>query len=257
MKENRMVSVVSDIGSVKKVNQDAALYKEAETEDGPIVFAAVCDGMGGLHDGEVASASVITSLGKWFEGVLPGIMRKGFGYKDIIRSLNRVVVSEDEAITAYGEDVGDCGTTLAGILIYQGKYLCINIGDSRVYRLTDSDIQQLTHDQTVVQQMIDNGSLSIEEAKTHPERNVLLQCIGAGGDVVPEYTKGSCKMGDVFLVCSDGFRHTITEDEMRDWFCPEEMDSEKKLNERALEAVETCKERGERDNISVLVCRMQ
>ena len=248
-------AICTDRGNVKKINQDSAIYKEAETGTRSLILAAVCDGMGGLQNGEVASGEMITALSGWFSYQLPLLLERGITDYALIESLNMLVTDEDERITEYGEEHGECGTTLAAVTACSGKYLCINVGDSRVYRITEGRIIQLTHDQTVVQQLIDQGRITAKQAEVHPDRNVLLQCIGAGGDVVPEYSTGEYKEGDMFLVCSDGFRHRLVEEEMMRLFGAG-TDTEKKLMAAAERAVEVNMQRKERDNITVVAVRM-
>ena len=198
---------------------------------------------------------MIKALAAWFDNYLPLLVKGGITDEVLVESLNRLITDEDERITEYGEENGECGTTLAAVVAYGGKYLCVNVGDSRVYRITDDGILQLTHDQTVVQQLIDSGRITRKQAEIHPDRNILLQCVGAGGDVVPEYGIGEYEKGDVFLVCSDGFRHRLVEEEMMRLFGAG-TDTEKKLMAAAERAVEVNMQRKERDNITVVAVRM-
>lgn len=248
-------AICSDRGTVKKINQDSALYKQASTGNGDLMLAAVCDGMGGLRNGEVASGEMIKALAAWFDNYLPLLVKVGITDEVLVESLNRLITDEDERITEYGEENGECGTTLAAVVAYGGKYLCVNVGDSRVYRITDDGTRQLTHDHTVVQQLIDSGRITREQAEVHPDRNMLLQCIGAGGDVVPEYSIGEYQAGDTFLVCSDGFWHKLMGEEMRQSFGAG-MDTEKKLKAVVKMVVEEVESRTERDNITVVVVRV-
>ena len=248
-------AICSDRGIVKKINQDSALYKQASTGIGDLMLAAVCDGMGGLRNGEVASSEMIKALAVWFDHQLPLLVDEGITDDTLIESLNRLIINEDEKITEYGEVNGECGTTLSAVIACGGRYLCVNIGDSRVYRITDCGILQLTHDQTVVQQLIDSGQITRDQAEAHPDRNILLQCIGAGGDVVPEYSTGEYQAGDIFLVCSDGFRHKLMEKEMSRFF-GSGTDTEKELKSTVKKAVQVNMLRKERDNITALVVRM-
>ena len=170
----------TDVGNVKKVNQDALLIMEAALDSGSLMFAAVCDGMGGLLNGEHASTVLTDALGKWFreEAVLSAA--SGMTRREMIDSLNRTILSVDSSLYSYSRSKGDCGTTLTGLILCRGRYLCVNVGDSRAYRMNSGGITQITRDQTVVQQMLDRGEISEKEAKTHPDQSVLLQCVGAG-----------------------------------------------------------------------------
>ena len=248
----------TDIGIRKKVNQDSMIVMQASAEGtGKVLMAAVCDGMGGLHDGELASKETVMSLKKWFEGELPQLLEKGLTTRRFEESLNRMILEVDERMNLYSFEKGDCGTTLAGIVMADGKFGCVNIGDSRVYRIRSGKLAQLTHDQSVVQKEIDEGQLTEEEAAGHPQRNVLLQCIGAGCEVTAEYSYGLYKEGDVFIVCSDGFRHKLTKEEIADMFDGRKLHTEEELKEAAVRAVEENKARKEKDNISVIVVRIE
>ena len=251
-----LYTIYTDKGSVKTVNQDSALFKMAATEQGGIIFAAVCDGMGGLTNGEVASSEVARAFSRWFSDDLPVLATKGLTAKDLKTELNRVIIEQDDMICGYSRQFGDCGTTLSGLMLCGGRYLTVNVGDSRIYRISGDMITQLTHDQSVVQKMLDNGEIMDEEAKTHRMRNVLLQCIGVEGDVAPEYTEGICMENDVFVLCTDGFRHMLSAEEIRDYFLPERMESVDDMRHAAHLAVEENKKRGEQDNITVVVIRV-
>jgi serine/threonine protein phosphatase PrpC len=111
---------------------------------------------------------------------------------------------------------------------------------------------RLTHDQSFVQDMIDNGRLTEEEAETHPQRNILLRCVGAEKEVVPKYTNGSYREGDVFLLCSDGLRHKISEAEMFEALRPGKNTTEEELRDALEKMVQTAMEREELDNITAV-----
>ena len=246
----------TDIGNKKKVNQDSVVIRCAKVLDHMSVLASVCDGMGGLANGEVASAEAVDMLDKWFDASLPPLFLVGLSDASFKESMNRSILEADARIGSFSDQEGDCGTTVCAVFLYAGHYCCVNVGDSRVYRISGEEIVQLTHDQSVIQDMIDRGELTPEEAVTHPDRNVLLQCVGAGGDVVPAYSFGKYEEGDVFLVCSDGLRHKLTPDEMVELFYGPSLKNEDIISGRILRAIEKVKERGEKDNISLAVVKM-
>ena len=248
----------TDIGIKKKVNQDSLFVKESIFTDGSsIMFAAVCDGMGGLSNGEIASKETVNALVKWFDEKIPELLAKGITNNRIRESLNYCILAVDEKLNEFSDKHDACGTTLAGLLLYNGKYACVNIGDSRVYHLHKNEIIQLTKDQTVTQKEVDAGRLSEAEAAKDKRRSVLLQCIGAGGDVVPVYEFGVYKKDDVFLICSDGFRHKLKKEEIANMFHPSHIINEETAKLAVVEAVEINKERKERDNISVITIKVQ
>lgn len=251
----------TDIGIRKKTNQDSVLIKEALTDYGRVHLDVICDGMGGLAKGEVASATLVRAFSSWFEHEFPDILYEDridgyLDYNKLQRSLNQLADDVNHTIAEYGESFhAPCGTTLTALLLAEEKYYIMNIGDSRIYRI-DDEMHKLTKDHTFVQQEIDNGRMTMEEAKHHPQKNVLLQCVGASPVIVPDFFEGTYKKGDLFLLCSDGFRHAITEEEFCKIIKPEQMMDEQALTDAAVYCTELNKQRKENDNISVILTKV-
>lgn len=254
-------AVHTDKGIKKNTNQDSVLIKEAVTDYGKVFFAAVCDGMGGLAKGEVASATLIRAFSDWFENRFPVFLyekrnENGIDRMEMENELNRLVLDVNARIMEYGQQFhAALGTTAAMILFAEGKYYILNIGDSRVYRLKDQTISRLTKDQTFVQKEIDQGRMTIEEARVHPQRNVLLQCVGASEIIIPEFEHGTYEPEEVYMICSDGFRHVITEEEFVKVIAPDKIKEEKDLQNAAVYFTELNKSRQEKDNISVILMK--
>lgn len=251
----------TDIGIRKNTNQDSVLIKEANTDYGTVHFSVICDGMGGLAKGEVASATLIRAFSRWFEEDFPFILYEKrtdgrIDYNALQKSWNQLIDEINVKIAGYGETChAPCGTTLAALLLVEGHYYVVNVGDSRVYLLRKK-MQSLTKDQTFVQREVDEGRMTPEEAAVHPQKNVLLQCVGASPVVVPDFYEDAYKKGDVFLLCSDGFRHVITEDEFIKILNPKGMTAEKIMQDAAVYCTELNKQRKENDNISVIITKI-
>ena len=245
-------------GRVKKINQDAVFIMEAETENGNILFAAISDGMGGLAKGEEASARMTRALAVWFEH-LPEIIYSDAGLSEdaFRKSMLHTIQDTCKEIEEYAKSLGaECGTTLAGVLLYQNKWYVVNVGDSRVYFHDGEDLHQITKDQSYVQREIDAGRMTEKEAKTHKMRSILLQCIGASDVVIPDWFTGEFKENDEFLLCSDGFRHVLNNSEMSVITKPSKMETKDNIKD----ALEYCTNRsmreGERDNISSILIKI-
>ena len=146
------------------------------------------------------------------------------------------------------------GTTLVAMLFIGEKYYIINIGDSRAYCLSDR-LYLLTKDQTFVQREMDMGRMTYEEAMNSPQRNVLLQCIGASNFIEPDFFTGEVAANQVYMLCSDGFRHVISDAEIFDNLNPAAMTDEQAMLDREVSLTETVKSRQERDNITVVTVR--
>ncbi|MCR4950677.1 MAG: serine/threonine-protein phosphatase, partial [Solobacterium sp.] len=167
----------TDTGPRKTVNQDSLLVMQAETDQGNILLAAVCDGMGGLARGETASAMLVQALSEWFENDLPGLLTTGFRREKLWEQWNRLIEETGNRIAEYAAAFHEsAGTTVSAILMIDQAYYIMQVGDSRIYLISDQT-WQLTKDQTVVQKEIDEGRMTVEQAMTDPQRNVLLQCV--------------------------------------------------------------------------------
>lgn len=250
----------TDVGIKKSTNQDSVLIKEASTDYGRVLLAVICDGMGGLAKGEVASATLVRAFSEWFQNEFPSVLyedsKEGVIDFDVLQlNWSRLIDLTNQKIAAYGESFhAPCGTTLAALLLMNGHYYVANVGDSRVYRMNEK-FYQITKDQTFVQREIDEGRMTEEEAKNHPQRNVLLQCVGASDVVVPDFFEGTYHSGDVFMSCSDGFRHLITDEEFMKVINPTQINDEQSMKNAAIYCTELNKQRKENDNISVLLIK--
>lgn len=250
-----LVSASTDIGISKKTNQDSYGVTVVNTQIGKMVIAVLCDGMGGLSKGEVASATVIDAFHKWTVTRLPELCKKPITDAVIQNEWNDIAFIYNEKIKNYGKSVGiDLGTTLAAILLTESRYYIINIGDSRVYEITDKAVV-LTKDQTVVAREAELGIISEEQAKTDPRRSVLLQCIGASEEIVPDMFFGETKKDTVYMLCSDGFRHEISGEEIQQYLNPDRMQETSQMKQNMDALIEINKQRRERDNISVVSIR--
>lgn len=243
----------TDAGIKKKTNQDALLMKTAKTAKGKIGLFIVCDGMGGLSYGEMASATVIKGMSDWFDNVLPEIY---FSEEMLSSNLADCVKMLNEKIIEYGEASKlKLGTTITALLIVNSKYYLVQVGDSRAYRI-GKQLTLLTEDQTLVARELARGNITEEQARKDPRRNILLQCVGATPELSVVISEGEVKNGEVYLLCTDGFYHEITEDEIFEKLRPDTFTNENEMKKTVVQLVELVKERKEVDNISLLVTKV-
>lgn len=252
---NYFASVSSDVGIVKETNQDSVCIKIAECEDkGQVALAIVCDGMGGLSKGELASATVIRRFSDWFEKEFPKRLSE-FSWQNTATEWTRIIKEQNEKLLQYGKSISvTLGTTLSAILIVDGKYMIAHVGDSRIYEISD-DIKQLTEDQTFINREIKAGRMTEREAAVHPKRNMLLQCVGASREVNPDIQYGVIKPNTVYMFCSDGFRHVLTDAEIFEKFNPDEIESMITIKKNSDYLIDVVKKRNERDNITVALLK--
>lgn len=249
------VAADTDIGPRKETNQDSILVKHGQFQGEELVMAVICDGMGGLDRGELASATVIRAFDKWFNEELPRELHQmdmlviGGKWEKLIKELN-------EQIGKYGAMFGvELGTTFSGILIAQEQYVLVHVGDSRIYHI-DRELTQLTRDQTFVEREVERGTMTVEAAKRDRRRNLLLQCIGASKDVKPEIKFGFAEQG-VYLLCSDGFRHEVSNLELTERLAPGRQGNRREMEENIRFVIDLVKSRGERDNISAVLVKAE
>lgn len=246
----------TDIGISKDTNQDSVLIKQAIVDGEEVLLAVICDGMGGLSKGELASATVIRAFAKWFDEELPYELENvdlqviGAKWSLLLKELNAQILE-------YSRENGieGVGTTFSGILFIDDQYVIGHVGDTRIYHI-GSSMTQLTTDQTFVAREISRGTMTLEQAKTDKRRNLLLQCIGASKVVEPQIICGKTEKG-AYMLCSDGFRHEITEAEIYESLNPINLMNKDAMHNNAKYLIEQNKSREEKDNISVLLIKAE
>ncbi len=225
---------LSHAGCVRELNEDRYLVK---TESG--VFA-VADGMGGHDAGEIASASIVEHLKS--VGIPSSAPDLRARFEDRVTIANR----EIQQISS-SRNGAVIGSTLAALLAFESQYACIWAGDSRVYLLRQGHLFQLSRDHTEVQELLDRGAISPEEASTWPRRNVITRAIGVWEDLSLEMAHGQIHPDDKFLICSDGLTVHVPDEEIRD------MLQENSPQETCRSLIDLALSRGGTDNVTVVV----
>lgn len=244
----------TDVGNTKETNQDSVLIKHASFDGGEVLMAIICDGMGGLSKGEVASGSVVNAFSKWFDEELPFEL-ENYDAKVICGKWILMLKTMNSHLLEYGKLMRESlGTTFTGILFVNNEYLIVHVGDTCAY-LIDSAVNQLTQDQTYIAREISKGTMTLEEAKKDRKRNMLLQCVGASKNVEPEVLYGTVSKG-VYMLCSDGFRHVINEKEMYESLNPVNLMNKRAMHSNARYLIDLIKSRDEKDNISVVLIKV-
>lgn len=252
---NFIVAATTDIGLTKSTNQDSYNVRVFSTKQGKIVLAVLCDGMGGLSKGEVASASLVNAFGRWADHKLPALCETEITDAAIRSDWVGIATEYNEKIKAYAASCGtNMGTTVTVLMLTGTRYYIMNVGDTRAYEIANS-VTVLTKDQTVVAREVELGHLTPEEAERDSRRSVLLQCIGASDKVYPDMFFGDTKLNAVYMLCSDGFRHEITKEEIYQYLNPSVMIDVNGMKQNMDALIDLNKQRQERDNISVISVR--
>ncbi len=252
---NFIISANTDVGLTKSTNQDSLSVKVMNTSQGRMAFAILCDGMGGLQKGEVASASVIRAFDQWVYQELPKLCSEPLTDHIIREQWEKIITEQNRTIMKYGARQGiKLGTTATVMLLTQNRYYVLNVGDSRAYELT-TGIRQITQDQTFIAREIALGNMTEEQAALDSRRNVLLQCVGASDEVYPDMFFGETQTNAVYMLCSDGFRHEISSEEIYEKLQPQVLFDDYTMQQNSIGLIELNKARKERDNISVALIR--
>jgi serine/threonine protein phosphatase PrpC len=222
----------SDVGLVRSNNEDS-VYAGAR-------LLALADGMGGHAAGEVASQLVIAALAHLDDDEPGG---------DLLAKLDSAIHSGNSAIAAQVEmepDLEGMGTTLTAILFAGNRIGMAHIGDSRGYLMRDGELTQITKDDTFVQTLVDDGRITKEEAHSHPQRSLIMRAL-TGHEVEPTLTMREVRLGDRYLLCSDGLSDPVSDETIQDALkIPDATDSADRLIELALRG-------GGPDNVTVVV----
>jgi serine/threonine-protein phosphatase Stp1 len=196
----------TDQGNVRKANQDAFWISRAP---GGIKAWAVADGMGGYKGGEIASNQLVDML----DGIDPvsSIDLLGERIQQVVRKVNSNLVK-----LADEKGMGPIGSTLIVLVADKdGGGLCLWAGDSRLYRLRDQELEQISRDHSQVQGLLDYGIISEQEAENHPAANIITNAVGVDEKLHIDQQKLEVREGDVYLLCSDGINKELDNPEIR------------------------------------------
>jgi len=244
----------SDVGKVKEENQDSLAVRQALLPEGEAAFAVLCDGMGGFEHGELASSSVVMAYVKWFEDIFIH-NRTDMTEENICIDWEKILINMNKKIFEYGKlNKIKIGTTLTVLLLWNGKYHILNVGDCRAYEFYDKPVQ-ITRDHSFVAREVEEGRMTLEEARVDSRRNQLLQCVGVYPKSSCDFYTGNVNAGSVFMMCCDGVRTKVNDDELFYFFHPMCMTSLNSMENNIKYIFELNKSRNETDNMSVILVK--
>ena len=196
----------SAVGMVRAGNEDSAMTSN--------FLVAVADGMGGHAAGEVASKIAIRATA----AIAKNLRNKDLPQGESDELLENSIAQIDLALAQSVDDnplLAGMGTTLSALFLRDGSIALLHIGDSRIYRLRGNNFEQLTTDHTVIQELLDQGTITQAEIATHPQRSVLTQVLMGEGRHIPALTTLEIKADDRFLLCSDGLTGVLSDKEIK------------------------------------------
>ncbi len=239
----------TDVGQVRTHNED---YIAWEPQLGLILLA---DGMGGHNAGEVASELAVNCIREALIDVLqPDLLASNvLNIADALREA--IVYANSEIIRTASERI-ECagmGTTIVSTLFYGDKVITANVGDSRIYRLRDRELQQITTDHSLIQEMLDSGYISQQEAQMSASRNLITRALGIADTVEVDVSEDIADNDDLYLLCSDGLTDLVVDEEIQHLLLMYEEDPVTACKE----LIAFANEKGGKDNISVIIVKIQ
>ena len=232
----------TDVGVIRSGNEDSLIL----VPDRGIFVVA--DGMGGHAAGEVASEMAVRFVARELESL------RGLNDSQVADRMRSAIRAANGAIfqrTLTEHDKRGMGTTVTALTLFGTHFLIGQVGDSRAYLLRDSRLSQLTKDHSYVQEQVDAGYLTPEQARTHPYSNVITRCVGANSEVMPDIYVGTVKPKDVFLLASDGLTGMLEDYQLQELLAPERMPQDE-VDSLITEA----NRHGGLDNITAIIVRV-
>jgi len=255
--DNYLVLQISDgqkLTSRQEAGEQVIESQNFEVDEQGVVLA-VSDGMGGALAGEVASKMAVETVGDAMLEDDPDqtISPESFG-DTLVGRLYDSIVYANHKIHQKGREpeFQGMGATFTGVGITNGAVDLVQIGDSRTYLIRNAKIYQVTKDQSLVQQLIDSGQISPEEAETHALKNVILQALGAQNEIYPVAARLVPQRGDILILCSDGLSNKIDGIDMQKIV----FENIEDLDAAAAELIRVANERGGEDNITLIIARL-
>lgn len=242
----------TDVGYVRDHNEDAIACEEN------IALAILADGMGGHRGGEMASAITVSTILEFLcekhKSLTPGDTDEVTGYSTESMAIH-------EAITLANKNVHDSseanaqyrgmGTTVVVVMFYDNRFTVAHVGDSRLYRLRDGELEQITRDHSLMQELIDRGFYTPEQARNSLNKNLVTRAVGIDSHVQIDMQEDIAMVDDIYLLCSDGVSDMIEDNVIRSALIENSDDLEK----AAAEIIRLANESGGKDNISALLVK--
>ena len=206
---------LTDKGKVRKDNQDSFIIEKCDAKDCLVV--ALCDGMGGAKAGGLASQLSNKAFVSYIYAKLTSRVNRVLDFQKILRDACTEANGVAYEYSQFDEEYNGMGTTIVGgVVKSNGNGYIINVGDSRAYHISRrlDCITQITRDHSLVAALVEYGAITKEQAKTHPQRNVITRALGSEAQVEADYFEFSLQGGDFLLLCSDGLSNIVSDEEI-------------------------------------------
>ena len=228
---------LTDVGRQRSANEDA-LFEASGTP-----LFAVADGMGGARAGEVAAKAAVEALSGLKDSETVGER----ALADAVKQANKRIYE----LSRGDESLAGMGTTMTTVAVGDGEIAIAHVGDSRLYRLRDGELERITHDHSLVDELVRAGRITQEQAEVHPQRSIITRALGPEPEVEVERMTYPARAGDVYLICSDGLTTMVPEDAVGAI-----LRARSSLKQAAEELVRAANEAGGRDNVTVVLFKL-
>lgn len=233
-----MVGLLSDIGNIRNLNEDYMGYHE----DLEKKIYIVADGMGGHNAGEIASKLAVDTTIEYLNSACC-LEDLEVALKEAIEFSNKKIYE----VSKTNLSLNGMGTTITACLIKDSKMAVANVGDSRCYVIENNKLRQVTKDHSLVQQLVDNGTITAEEASVHPNKNIITRALGTASNVDIDIYMLDLKCIDKVILCTDGLSNSVTDEEIL------QISYNNSNTLACQQLIETSKIRDGRDNITVII----
>ncbi len=209
---------LTDKGRIRKDNQDSYIIEKVEAKD--CLIAVLCDGMGGAKAGGLASQLANKAFVSYVYAKLTSRVSRALDLRQILLDACAEANGVAYDYSQFDEAYNGMGTTIVGgVIKHNGNGYIINVGDSRAYYISrrNDAIEQVTRDHSLVEELVEYGAITKDQARRHPQRNVITRALGSEAAVEADYYEVSLQGGDILLLCSDGLSNVVTETEMLDY----------------------------------------
>ncbi len=227
----------TNVGMVRNINEDSVLSKPE------VGIWAVADGMGGHAGGDIASNMIVGTLND---------IQKHEHLNDFVIEVEDKIIDVNQRLLEYAEIMLDgkiIGSTLASLIIHGKSGICMWVGDSRLYRYRSNELVQISCDHSHVAELLRQGAITPEEAENHPDANVITRAIGTSDEIYVDMDVFSAKLGDTFLLCSDGLYNSVEQDDIACYL------QDDNIEEAVDNLIEAALDNGAPDNVSVIVVK--
>ncbi len=225
----------TDVGTVRKINEDDYM------SNSPQAHWAVADGMGGHDKGDVASQSISVAL---------KVLEQPAEFTHFVDNIEDSLIAVNQKLQDLAGD-GDSliGSTVAGLALHQQHALYYWAGDSRIYRLRNKKLSQLSIDHTFTQELVDQGKLSLDEVASHPNKNVITRAVGADYELFVDFEMTAIQADDLFFICSDGIEKEMSDEQVQALLNQHRDD----LDVAGQQLMDTVLARNARDNVTFIL----